>query len=165
MKFKIEYEALPSDWNNLIVTIMDSGHYTHYWNESIEFQVRALITIDHPEIPGKKVRKGQWYAPRDISYGKDEVYAKREWRLVVTMADEDVGFNCFDGKTWGFRKGDKVRKQYFLKPEDFVRGSQKHPQVFLEWLESGDRNISTRFDAHDADTILQLACFGVCVFG
>lgn len=156
MKILIAYDVLPSDWSNLVSTFIDSG-LSRYWCDFATVQARTKYRQAKP-VP--RIVSGRW---RHAAYGADETYTS-DWRLVVKVDKALVGARCFDGKKWGWREGEIVKRRYDLTEEHFSRVADRAPGLFAEWLESGERNISTKFDACSTDSIIQLACFGVEVF-
>lgn len=157
MHLAVIYEVLPSDWSNLFSTFIDAG-ISRYWCDSADVE----IPHNRRSKDGARLRRIEWvHAP----YGVEGTYLK-EWRAIICVQPELVGDWCFDGVTWGFNKRrDRIKRRYTLTAESFARIADKAPRQFADWLEGGDRNISTHFDAGTTDSIFQLACFGVEVFG
>lgn len=158
MKIKIEYDILPSDWENLVTTFIDGG-VGREWVKRVDVQV-------FHESKKKPMPIGPFGRWKSAPYGKSETYSDaHRWRLVLLTHKELHGDSCFDGVQWGWHEGDKVQARYELGPEEIAWAADKSPQTFATWIESGERNISTKFDALDAEHIMQLACFGVAVYG
>lgn len=157
VELAITYDVLPSDWANLFSTLIDGGT-ARYWCSFASVQTVARYNVN----PRGKARPKTW---RWDNYGHDVTYEK-DWRAIIKVQKELRGSLCTDGKRWGHEgEGSKVHTQYTLLPKDIARVADLAPVLLAEWIESGERNISTRFDSGCADSIMQLACFGVEVFG
>lgn len=153
MKLKVEYDVLPSDWSNLFSTFIDGGVGREWWK---------LVEVQHFQAFKQGAVAGRWIR---ADYGKDATYEDGKiWRVVLHTLNAR-GDSCFDGTKWGWKgEGDKVQARYDLGPDEIIRAAQLDPALFVEWIESGERNISTGFDAGCADTIMQLAAFGTLVY-
>lgn len=150
----VQITVLPSDWANLITTFIEGGA-ANYWCKSAFVQTRVV---------GKgALSKGTW---RRAKYSHPATYdGTKLWRLVVEPNKDSVGASLFDGATWGWEVNGKVRARYGLHTHDFESAYDRGLGLFARWLEGGARETSTEFDAADAERIIQLACFGVEVFG
>lgn len=156
MQIEITYEVLASDWSNLFSTLID-GSTARYWCSFASVQTVSRYKVHPSGKPCAKI----W---RWDNYGDDVTYEK-EWRAIVKVHKELRGSLCTDGKRWGYDgEGSKVRSQYTLLPKHIARAANLAPKLIAEWIESGERNISTSFDSVCAERLIQLACFGVEVF-
>lgn len=161
MKVQVEVDVLASDWQNLICTFIDGGVGREWWRE-VEVQQAQLGESDDPEMPPLT---GRWLT---ADYGNEHVYRDtRHWRIVLRMHKQCVGDKCVDGKEhWGWDgPGSKVVNHYIIYPWDLAKVANLAPDLFGEWLGSGERNLTTKFDANCADSFMQLAAFGVEVYG
>jgi hypothetical protein len=159
MKLTAEYDIMASDWANLVQTFIDGGVGREWWGE-VELQTRRAAV--QPSIHDD--RPDRWVT---ASYSNDHIYrTPDQWRIVLRMDKTCVGDKNTDGKRWGWGGlGTMVQKEYILGPMELMKVADLAPDLFGEWLGSGERNLTTRFDANCADSFMQLAAFGVEVYG
>lgn len=159
MKVQVEVDVLASDWHNLICTFIEGGAGREWWRE-VEVQTCKLRHPDNPNTMGD----GKWIT---ANYGCEHVYREpRAWRIILRLQKEYVGSKATDGKKWGWGGvGCVLQREYVLMPAQLARVANLAPDLFGEWLGSGERNLTTAFDANCADSFMQLAAFGVEVFG
>lgn len=159
MKITVEYDVLASDWCNLLNTFIDGGVGREWWRE-VEVRTRKMVQ----QGDGITADTGHWITAQ---YGNVHVYREPcSWCVILRMHPECIGDKATDGKTWGWKGiGDVVQRKYTLTSHDLAKVANLAPDLFAEWLGSGERNLTTRFDANMADSFMQLAAFGVEVYG